>query len=240
MLKNLMLKSPDENDNDDWNVVGKKNRAHVTRKAEFKQSPLSDIFCGQFRSALSQPGLKEKDSLSLEPFFTLPLDIQADNVRTVQQALEHFVQKEEVFGYTNQETKQETEAFKRMSFEDLPPVLILYLKCFIYDKNGGIQKLLKRIEFQIDLEINKELITPNQRSKLREKKRAYKLFAVEYHHGDRATGGHYITDVYHPGIIGWVRYDDSKVRVVNNSHVLKSDDRKLVPYLLYYRRADFI
>lgn len=227
-------------DDSDWNVVGKKNRAHVTRKAEFKQSPLSDIFCGQFRSALSQPGVKEKDSLSLEPFFTLPLDIQSDNVRTVHQALEHFVQKEEVFGFTNQETKKETEAFKRISFEDLPPVLIIYLKCFVYDKYGGIQKLLKRIEFQIDLEINKELITPNQRSKLREKKRAYKLFAVEYHYGDKATGGHYITDVYHPGIIGWVRYDDAKVRVVNNSHVLKSDDRKLVPYLLYYRRADYI
>jgi hypothetical protein len=63
-------------DDSDWNVVGKKNRAHVTRKVEFKQSPLSDIFCGQFRSALSQPGVKDKDSLSLEPFFTLPLDIQ--------------------------------------------------------------------------------------------------------------------------------------------------------------------
>ncbi len=47
------------------------------------------------------------------------------------------------------------EAFKRISFEDLPPVLILYLKCFVYDKQGGIQKLLKRLDFQIDLEINK-------------------------------------------------------------------------------------
>jgi ubiquitin carboxyl-terminal hydrolase 10 len=86
----------------------------------------------------------------------------------------------------------------------------------------------------------KELITPNQRSKLREKKRNYKLFAVEYHYGDKATGGHYITDVYHPGIVGWVRYDDAKVKVVNNAQVLKSDDKKLVPYLLYYRRSDFI
>lgn len=227
-------------ESDDWEVVGKKNRSHVTRKAEFKQSPLSDIFCGQIRSALSQPGVKEKDSWSLEPFFTLPLDIQADSVRNVQQALEYFVQKEEVFGFTNQDTKRETEAFKRMSFEDLPPVLIIYLKCFIYNPQGGIQKLLKRIEFQIDLEINKDLITPNQRSKLREKKRSYKLFAVEYHHGDKATGGHYITDVYHPGIVGWVRYDDSSVKVVNNAQVLKSEDRKLTPYLLYYRRTDYI
>ena len=30
-------------------------------------------------------------------------------MRNVQQALEHFVQKEEVYGYTNQETKQEVK-----------------------------------------------------------------------------------------------------------------------------------
>ena len=143
-------------------------------------------------------------------------------------------------------------------------MLIIFLKCFVYDKHGGIQKLLKRIEFQIDLEINKgeqiyfdnqslykkaylflnklfiELLAPNQRSKLREKRRSYKLFAVEYHHGEKATDGHYITDVYHPGIVGWVRYDDAKVKVVNNAQVLKSDDKKLVPYLLYYRRSDYI
>ena len=85
-----------------------------------------------------------------------------------------------------------------------------------------------------------DLISSNQRSKLREKRKQYKLFAVEYHHGDRANGGHYITDVYHPGIVGWVRYDDGIVKLVNNSQVLKSDDKKLIPYLLYYRRADLI
>lgn len=135
------------------------------------------------------------------------------------------------------------------------------MKCFVFDKQGGIQKLLKRIDFQIDLEINRgnykrkeffkilkylhsilnlELISSNQRSKLKDKKKNYKLFAVEYHYGDKATGGHYITDVYHPGIISWVRYDDANVKIVNNTQVLKSDDKKLVPYLLYYRRADLI
>lgn len=225
---------------EEWKEVGKKNRALITRKAEFKRSPLSDIFCGQFRSALSQTGFKDKESASLEPFFTLPLDIQSDSIRHINQALESFVQREEVHGLTNNDTKQEVEAFKRISFEDLPPVLILYLKCFVYDKYGGIQKLLKRIEFQIDLEISKELISSGQRSKIKDKRNKYKLFAVEYHYGDKATGGHYITDVYHPGIISWVRYDDANVRICNNQQVLKSDDKKLVPYLLYYRRADLI
>jgi ubiquitin carboxyl-terminal hydrolase 10 len=66
----------DEEDEDEWKEVGKKNKAFITRKTEFKQSPLSDIFCGQFRTALSQTGFKDKESVSLEPFFTIPLDIQ--------------------------------------------------------------------------------------------------------------------------------------------------------------------
>ena len=94
-------------DSDEWKEVGKKNRAYITRKAEFKQSPLSDIFCGQFRSTLSQHGSKDKESISLEPFFTLPLDIQPDSIRNLNEALEHLVKKEELFGFTNQETKQE-------------------------------------------------------------------------------------------------------------------------------------
>lgn len=120
----------------EWREVGKRNRAYVTRKAEFKQSPLSDIFCGQFRSTLSHgssssasagsagaagssssaasgagpSGLmrsSDKDSVSLEPFFTLPLDIQSDSVRTLSEALEQFVKKEEVQGFTHHDTKQE-------------------------------------------------------------------------------------------------------------------------------------
>ena len=58
--------------------------------------------------------------------------------------------------------------------------------------------------------------------------------------GDIASGGHYITDVYHPGIIAWVRFDDANVKIINTNQVLKTDDKKLIPYLLYYRRADLI
>jgi ubiquitin carboxyl-terminal hydrolase 10 len=191
---------------DEWQEVGRKNRAFITRrvrccllstltglnttktlnfKAEFKQSPLSDIFCGQFRTTLSQSGLKEKESISLEPFFTIPLDIQSNSINTIQDALEHFVKKEEILDVTHPDTKQhvshkastdeiyirisvysaffiQIEAYKRISFEDLPPVLILYLKCFVYDKSGGVQKLSKRIEYQIDLEINKSKDNTNK------------------------------------------------------------------------------
>lgn len=47
------------------------------------------------------------------------------------------------------------EITKRLTLEQLPPVLILHLKCFVYDKDGGSQKLIKDVNFTIDLEITK-------------------------------------------------------------------------------------
>jgi len=42
-----------------------------------------------------------------------------------------------------------------MLLEELPPVLVLHLKWFTYDKNGGLQKCIKQVDFDIDLEIGK-------------------------------------------------------------------------------------
>lgn len=42
-----------------------------------------------------------------------------------------------------------------MTLEKLPPVLVLHLKRFVYEKTGGCQKLIKNIEYPVDLEISK-------------------------------------------------------------------------------------
>ena len=44
---------------------------------------------------------------------------------------------------------------RRMTLEELPPVLILHLKFFVYDKDGGSQKLMKKIDYTIELEITR-------------------------------------------------------------------------------------
>ena len=49
----------------------------------------------------------------------------------------------------------QVDATQRMMIEDLPPVLVLHLKWFIYDKNGGIQKCIKQVDFDVDLELSK-------------------------------------------------------------------------------------
>lgn len=47
------------------------------------------------------------------------------------------------------------DVVRHLTLEELPPVLVLHLKFFVYDKDGGSQKLLKNFEYGIDLEITK-------------------------------------------------------------------------------------
>ncbi|XP_006815634.1 uncharacterized protein LOC100378663 [Saccoglossus kowalevskii] len=228
----------DDDDEEEWEQVGPKNKSSITRAANFSKSPISEIFGGQMRSAVHQHGSKE--SATLQPFFTLQLDIQSDKIWSVKDALQSLVSRETLHDYTSSKpNKLEVETIRKISLEELPPVLVLHLKRFVYDKSGGCQKMTKKIDYSVDLEINKELLSSNVRSKLAQTQRSYKLFAVVYHHGVKASGGHYTCDFYHPGINGWVRTDDSNVHAVPIPSILRPMPPKFA-YLLYYRRCDLI
>ncbi|XP_051024840.1 ubiquitin carboxyl-terminal hydrolase 10 isoform X4 [Acomys russatus] len=225
-----------EGSEDEWEQVGPKNKTSVTRQADFIQTPITGIFGGHIRSVVYQQSSKE--SATLQPFFTLQLDIQSDKIRTVQDALESLVAREAVQGYTTK-TKQEVEVSRRVTLEKLPPVLVLHLKRFVYEKTGGCQKLVKNIDYPVDLEISRELLSPGVKNKNFKCHRTYRLFAVVYHHGNSATGGHYTTDVFQIGLNGWLRIDDQTVKVINQYQVVKpTADR--TAYLLYYRRVDLL
>ncbi|XP_013409690.1 ubiquitin carboxyl-terminal hydrolase 10 isoform X2 [Lingula anatina] len=227
----------EEEGEDEWEQVGRRNKSVVTRMSKFAHSPITEIFGGSIRSALYQHGSKE--SATLESFLTLQLDIQNEKVQSVKEAIASLATKESLQGFTCSKTKMEVEASRRTTLEELPPVLVLHLKCFVYDKNGGSQKVVKHVEYGVDLEVSRDLLSPNVRSKLPTGQRTYKLFAVVYHHGKNATGGHYTTDIYHNGINGWMRIDDSTVKVVTVPQLMKYSPPR-VPYLLYYRRCDLI
>ncbi|KAM4642959.1 ubiquitin carboxyl-terminal hydrolase 10-like isoform 1-T1 [Amazona ochrocephala] len=225
-----------EGSEDEWEQVGPRNKSSVTRQADFVQTPITDIFGGHIRSVVYQQSSKE--SATLQPFFTLQLDIQSDKIRTVQDALESLVARESVQGYTTK-NKQEVEISRRVTLEELPPVLVLHLKRFVYEKTGGCQKLIKNIEYLVDLEISKELLSPGVKSKIFKGQRTYRLFAVVYHHGNSATGGHYTTDVFQIGLNGWLRIDDQAVKVISQNQVVKPSAERTA-YLLYYRRVDLL
>ncbi|EDO40519.1 predicted protein [Nematostella vectensis] len=223
----------EEEDAGDWEQVGPRNKSSITRVASFPSSLISDIFGGCLRSSVHQTGAKE--SANVEPFFCLQLDIQ--NVSCIEDALNHLTVKEELQGFTCSKTNAQIDVSRRVSFEVLPKVLILHLKRFIYSKNGS-QKLQKHVDYPLELVIGRELLSPNVKGKYTLPKKTYKLCAVVYHHGKISSGGHYTADILHP-THGWVHTDDTKLKLVSSSFVLKPSPSKN-PYLLYYRRADQI
>uniref|UniRef100_A0A8D2ZCZ4 Ubiquitin carboxyl-terminal hydrolase n=1 Tax=Scophthalmus maximus TaxID=52904 RepID=A0A8D2ZCZ4_SCOMX len=225
-----------EGSDDEWEQVGPRNKTSITRQADFVRTPITDIFGGHIRSVVYQQNSKE--SATLQPFFTLQLDIQSEKIRTVQEALDTLVARESVQGYTSK-TKQEIEISRRVTLEELPPVLVLHLKRFVFEKTGGCQKLTKNIDYPVDLEISKDILSSGVRSKVVKGQRTYRLFAVVYHHGNSATGGHYTTDVFHIGLNGWLRIDDQAVKVINQYQVVKQTAERTA-YLLYYRRVDLL
>lgn len=78
------------------------------------------------RSVVYQQSSKE--SATLQPFFTLQLDIQSEKIRTVQEALETLVARESVQGYTTK-TKQEVRTSVAIPMERRiwPLVFISYM-----------------------------------------------------------------------------------------------------------------
>ncbi|KAJ9579085.1 hypothetical protein L9F63_024808, partial [Diploptera punctata] len=213
-------------------VMGPKNKGSITRRADFGRTPISDIFRGQLRSRVQRAGDQSTDNV--QPFFTLQLDIE--KAQSVKEALDNLVGRDQLEGVTCSRTNQEVEAWQQVNLEELPLVLLLHLKWFDY-KMDGASKIVKFVEFPIDLKMDQKLMSSTK--KYGPKQRQYKLFAVVYHDGKEATKGHYVTDVYHVGYGGWVRYDDSLVKAVQESNVLRPRGPR-VPYLLFYRRCDTI
>jgi len=232
----------DEDDGDEWQEVGPKNKSVVTRRggtgnsAGASKPPLAEIFQGQMRSCL-QP-LNGDPTATLQPFFSLQLDIQSEKVSNVTEAIVNNFATEIIDGYLCPKTKVAVEASKSMTLEELPPILVLHLKRFVYDGSGkGSQKLCKNIDFPVDLEIGPKILSPTTKSKHSTKQRSYKLFAVVYHNGTEASKGHYITDIYHTGLATWIRCDDSILKIMPESLVL-AHSANSVPYILFYRRGD--
>eukprot|EP00117_Sycon_ciliatum_P033440 scpid49220/ scgid25729/ Ubiquitin carboxyl-terminal hydrolase 10; Deubiquitinating enzyme 10; Ubiquitin thioesterase 10; Ubiquitin-specific-processing protease 10 len=221
-------------DASEWEQVsgGRKNKSAVTRAMTLSSSPVSAMFCGEMRSAVSCPGAKH--SATLQPFMCLPLDIHGDEVRTVQDALHLFGRKEKLEGYLSKDTRKEVDAVRRSTLSRVPPVLILHLKRFMYNAEGGSQKLHKFVKFGFKLTLGKELLAPTVQS-CSVATMQYSLIAVINHHGKTAQNGHYSTDVRHKRSASWVRCDDSVVKPISDGQVMNYPTNK-TPYILFFTR----
>ncbi|KAI8982818.1 hypothetical protein BD414DRAFT_491218 [Trametes punicea] len=223
----------------EWLEVGKKNKTVTTRTAKSTDSPITRIFGGKFRSTLRTP--YQRESVTIEDWRSLQLDIQPENVKTLRDALQHISHPQQVqISIPTRPTA--IDATQQVLIEALPPVLILHMKRFLYDtKVGDVVKVGKQVSFSPELEIASDLIAPAKRTAQPIK---YQLFGVLYHHGPSASGGHYTLDVLHPNRElsdrprpAWIRIDDELVSDVRPDDVfggLEREDRHA--YLLFYKR----
>lgn len=207
---------------EDWLHVGKKHRTHIQPTNDSQQSLISEIFAGKFRISTNQK------SFIFQTFFTLSLDIKDSKITTLDEALLRFADQTDNFDNKTRQTKS-------ILIDHLPPILIIHLKSFLSDSNNENKKLPKSLNYTVNLSLPKNILSEQCRKTSIDR---YKLFAVEYHTGDSSRTGHYFSDVFHPGLQGWIRYNDSNVQVVTSSQVINSSNEKYTPYLLFYRRGD--
>ncbi|EME38951.1 hypothetical protein DOTSEDRAFT_75600 [Dothistroma septosporum NZE10] len=225
---------------DGWLEVGPKQKAAETRTAgqQDAPTPITKIFGGHLRSELRVPG--KKDSVTLEPYKPLQLDIGAQNVNNIIDALKGLTIPEAFEGDFG---GRGNTAKKQVFIETLPPVLVLHLKRFQYDSSGGTQKIWKKIGYPLDLEIPKEVFAPAKRAGMGATKSLprYRLTAVVYHHGKSAAGGHYTVDVLRQDSREWVRMDDTIIRRIRPEDVAEGgseEDPKLLAKALEQHKND--
>lgn len=185
------------------------------------------------RSVLRCPGAK--DSINLEPYQSLPLDIQPDNVHTIEDAIANMTIPETMHDYTSPRGVK-VDATKQVYLEGLPPVLILHMKRFVFDNVGGVQKLSKRVNYGAKLTIDPEWMVPAIRPT---EPITYKLFGCVYHHGTSAGGGHYTCDIRRR-TGEWLHIDDTTITSVSEQDVLVTEENTRTSEKLHAGQTAYI
>jgi ubiquitin carboxyl-terminal hydrolase 10 len=104
---------------------------------------------------------------------------QSDKIKSIEDALRSLTSRESIQGYTCPKTKQMVDASYQTFLEQLPPILILHLKLFVYDKDGGSKKLVKKIDYPIDLDLPRDCLHIDRGDKNKYSK-SYKLLSGKY------------------------------------------------------------
>lgn len=200
-----------------WAHVVKTSRRQVeTRTAGLHEdSPIIRIFGGLLQSAVRSKSAKA-DSVSLEPFTHLDVDISSPAVTSIRTALQAFC---------NPEAVSDGKATKRMQVKLLPKVLILNLKRFSFVKGkGGAQKVGKPIKYEEKLTFDRSWLADDVPSQ------EYYVTALICHHGDSVHKGHYTCIVRYNS--EWYLYDDTIVRRIDHKEV---GAQQYTVYLLVYQ-----
>ncbi|KKA29647.1 hypothetical protein TD95_000694 [Thielaviopsis punctulata] len=203
---------------DDWMEVGPRQKAAVSRVTGHNSaSPISRIFGGYVRCELLRPGMKP--SLTTQFYQSLQLDIDVSHISTILDAMRHMARREVVDDVVKGETVRVTT---QTLISELPSVLILHLKRFQFDAEGGTVKLWKNVGYPLELDIPRECVSRQMLARLSSEGKPfprYRLSAVVYHHGKNASVGHYTVDVRRQDGAEWIHIDDTKIDQVRAEDV---------------------
>ncbi|KAH8798501.1 hypothetical protein DL96DRAFT_1565029 [Flagelloscypha sp. PMI_526] len=234
---------PPSDDEEGWSQVGSSKRkpgSIITQRIVNDKSPIFRIFGGKWREATRVLG-RGKDSVMISEWRSLGLDIEREDVKTIEDALMGVSQPRSIEVVNNK--GQKVEGSQMTLVDGLPATLVLHLKRFAYDaKTSTVRKVAKTILFQNELVVPPAILTPALRGSSSTAPPKYTLFAVLYHHGANTASGHYTLDVFHPGE-GWKNVDDEHVRNVSGgaSGVFgfgeREKEERRQAYLLFYRRV---
>ncbi|GBG24112.1 Ubiquitin carboxyl-terminal hydrolase 10 [Hondaea fermentalgiana] len=160
-------------DADGWQEVGRKGRNHVTTRVGHHhdddeasvQTFISESFQGIVRSSLRTPGARE--SITLQPFMCLQLEVLNKAVRSVLDGLDLFMSPEILTDLLSQKHGNIQRGQKSLLFDKLPRVLILHLKRFVYDKKTNSPlKLNKLVTYPSKLVIPDNYLSTKLRQQL--------------------------------------------------------------------------
>lgn len=235
-----------------WSEVSGGRKVSKKRIVEVEPSPITQLFGGRFRSVLTVPKSKESQSITVDPFRCILVDISLSEVDSIESALRKFNEAENLSYKV--EAGKEVIARKQTFIDELPPVLVLHLKRFSYQHEkhdsiddeeengekapevravGTIEKVMKNVQFGLDLTVPAECLSVGARTL---QKRDYRLTAVIYHHGRNAGAGHYTCDVMREEKL-WIRIDDTAVESIDADAVTgKPESRDKSAYILMYQR----
>ncbi|ESO85194.1 hypothetical protein LOTGIDRAFT_130809 [Lottia gigantea] len=145
------------------------------------------------------------ESKTSSMFYELDLNIQGQ--KTLQQALDNFLQEEVLEGenrYLCRYCQEKQDATRAIRLDTIPPVLNLQILRFIFDKKTGHKKKLNSfLQFPDTLDMSKYLHT--------DKPVVYQLQAVLIHSGPSAYSGHYTAHILSDDKTAWYRFNDENI-----------------------------
>ncbi|XP_072952800.1 ubiquitin carboxyl-terminal hydrolase 23-like isoform X1 [Typha angustifolia] len=195
----------------------------IESPSAYEKSLVHKIFGGHLRSQVKCMQCSY-GSNKFDPFLDLSLEIvKADSL---QKALKHFTEEEELDGgarqYECQHCKKKVRARKQLTIHKAPYVLTIHLKRFSPYIPG--QKIDRKVEFGPKLDL-KPFVSDSHIAALK-----YTLYGVIVHAGWNTHSGHYHCFVRTSSGM-WHSLDDNKVSQVSEKTVLEQK-----AYMLFYVR----